>query len=363
MLDSMRRHANSWVFSLLFAVIIFVFAVNFGPWAGRTAGASPYAAEVNGRVVSFGDFRRAFDDAMRMQQQFNPNFTADLAYKSGMPKKVLESLVQRELLAQLAEKNGVVITDEELVQTITGGQAVEKEFYREFAARQGMTVAEFEAMARRELLAARMRGVILSGLPLSDNDLKTSFFIQKDQVAVDYIRLDPSHFLNQDKKVQSELAQKQAEEIVKELAAGKKIENVAVKDLVKKDKGVSPSAKDVVPVFASTELFSRNDPYVRGIGYVAAELAEAAFQLSESSNFTKQPVIANDKIYILALRERKYPDLSEFAKEKENVKAKVLRDRGDEFFNGFMDQLKKSAKIVYNDAILTQQGGEGPVEG
>jgi parvulin-like peptidyl-prolyl isomerase len=365
MLDSMRRHANSWVFSLLFAVIIFVFAVNFGPWAGRVAPAHIYAAEVNGRVIGIAEFNRAFEDAMHMQQQFNPNYTRELAFKTELPKQIVDNLIQRELLAQLAEENGIVISDEELARTITGGQAVNTDAYREaILSKYGMTIAQFEAKERREMLAFRMRDVVISGLPISESDLKTSFFIQNDQVSVDYIRIDPAHFIVKDpplKEGKMDAARLFADEIIKELAAGKKLDQVTHKDLIKKDKGVSPNAKDIAPVFASTDLFARNDPYVKGFGYMTPEVTQAAFDLSETSKYSSKPILSNDKLYIFALKERKHPDASEFTKNKDALKEKLLRDRGPEFFNGFLDQLKKNAKIVYNDALL--QGGEAPVEG
>ncbi len=52
MLDFMRRNANSWIMVLLFGIIIFVFAINFGPWAGNVTPTVPYAAVVNNEPIS-----------------------------------------------------------------------------------------------------------------------------------------------------------------------------------------------------------------------------------------------------------------------------------------------------------------------
>src|SRR5258708_2590679 len=118
MLDSMRRHANSWVFSLLFAVIIFVFAINFGPWAGQVGGDASYAAEVNGRVITVAEFQSAYGSQMRMLQMFRPGYTTEQAEKDGLRSLVLDQLVGQELLAQLAETNNLAVTDHELVSAI-----------------------------------------------------------------------------------------------------------------------------------------------------------------------------------------------------------------------------------------------------
>src|SRR5688572_23602695 len=50
MLEMMRKNANSWLMVLLFSIIIFVFAINFGPWAGRVGGGEAFAAWVNNKV-------------------------------------------------------------------------------------------------------------------------------------------------------------------------------------------------------------------------------------------------------------------------------------------------------------------------
>src|SRR5438093_809294 len=104
MLDFMRRNANSWIMILLFAIIIFVFAINFGPWAGsQLTEGTHYAAIVNNRTISMAEFRTAFMSQMNRIRQFRTDYDETQAEKDGLKQMVLEQLIARELLTQMGQ--------------------------------------------------------------------------------------------------------------------------------------------------------------------------------------------------------------------------------------------------------------------
>lgn len=355
MLDSMRRHANSWVFSLLFAVIIFVFAVNFGPWAGSAVPATLFAVEVNGRGVSMAEFQVQYDNRFAQYQRFFPNLTREQAEAQGFSRGILDSLVQRELLAQLAESYHLTVSDEELrqylKQYLAAGQDIDKEAYERWVSSTfHVSTGEFEAQRRRDLLAERMQEIIVSGVVVGEGDLKTSYVLKNDQVSLDFIRIDPEHFQGKDKEEKLLAAQKYATDIVQELKAGKKLEDVKRPDLSKKEKGAAPTASDVAPVFGTTELFARNAPSIPGFGYSSPEVLSASFELGSANKavFTEQPIVANGKLYVLSLKARKPADMASFEKEKTELREQLMREREQAFFAEFMGHLKKTAKPIYN---------------
>ncbi len=356
MLDSMRRHANSWVFSLLFAVIIFVFAVNFGPWAGRVAPVTLFAVEVNGRAVSMNEFEAFYSDQVSQMQMFR-GVTREQLEQQGFSNQVLDYFVRRELLAQLAEANNLTVTDEEVARQITGGvpfdEEKKKQYEKNIEEQYHITAGEFEARTRRNLLAARMEEILLAGMPITETDLKTSYVIKNEQVAVDFIRIDPAHFQGKDKDQKMEEAKKYAASIIDELKTGKKIDHVVRADLTKKEKGSEPSAADVAPVFGSSELFTRNQVKITGFGFTTPEILSSAFGLAGDTQYTTTPVLANGRLYILALRERKAADLALFDKEKDALRSSILQQRSNEFLNEFVAHLKDKYKdkIVYNEAL------------
>ncbi len=200
MLDFMRKNANSWLMVLLFGIIIFVFAINFGPWAGHEGGALPFAAEVNGRVITLTEFNQIYAGQMRQMQSYRPGYTPQQAETEGLKAMILDHMVSQELLAQTADDNGLIIPDTELAQIIRKrifGDA--KDFDAEQYKRIIHSVfqsneAQFEGMVRRELLAQRAAELITTGANISDDELKQAFTDKKNRVSLEYVRIDPAYF-------------------------------------------------------------------------------------------------------------------------------------------------------------------------
>ena len=119
MLNVFRQHANNWFMVLIFALITFVFVFTFGSWGGgNVSGQMAVAATVNGHAISASQFRNQYQGAMRNMQMYQPGFTPEKAREQGLSAKVLDHLVDQELLAQAAEKRGLSIGDEELADLI-----------------------------------------------------------------------------------------------------------------------------------------------------------------------------------------------------------------------------------------------------
>lgn len=193
MLDMMRRNANSWLMLLIFGAIIVVFAINFGPWAGNVGGDLPYAAMVDGRVISKGEFIEAVGRRRRLMQG-QPN----AASANDVKKQVIDQMISAELLAQLAEDNGIAVSDADVAAYIKKAMfndgPFDREVYdREMAARN-TTAAHFEDMVRRELMTTQMRKLVEAGVHVSDDELKERFDMQNNRARLDVLSVDPLHF-------------------------------------------------------------------------------------------------------------------------------------------------------------------------
>lgn len=413
MLDSMRRNANSWVFSLVFAVIIFVFAINFGPWAGRISADTPtYAVQVNGRIIGVSEYQSAMG---RMRERFS-GMTDEQVEKLGLSSRIVDGLIERELLAQLAESNNLVVTDKDLVAQIKKNLFAGQEelmnpetYERIIESNFQMTAGEFDELQRREILASRMAKILKTSVHVTDSDLKSVFATENDLVSVNYIRINPTFFTeatlpsepemnkwateNEEKlktyyeknlaqfvsaeqpavqkkfvDVRSEIAKKlwlsnhqldkakkYAQEILAELKAGKKLDKISPKGLVRTAEGSKPVLTETAPVFASTSLFSKTGVLAQGI---TREVAAAAYGLSSEKAYVEEPVLSRDNLYIVELKERKMPDDAQFEKEKEALRKKLTENRANEFLRGYIDVMKKSAKIVKNPSLFDPQQEE-----
>jgi peptidyl-prolyl cis-trans isomerase D len=119
-----KRFTKSIVASILFGAIIlvFVFFNLGGQQLGRVGGG--IAAEVNNTVISFGDYQK---EMRRMMSQFGMQDMDNDFQRNFLQSQALNGLIQRELVAQLASKNGIYATSDEIRDIIVGDIDVFKE--------------------------------------------------------------------------------------------------------------------------------------------------------------------------------------------------------------------------------------------
>lgn len=202
MLGYMRKHSQSFLIYLVFAVLIVVFAFTFGPGGQGCGVASEQAAVVNGETIGMQEFQRSYTSEFYRWQSRNPEFfNAEQAKKMNLRGRVLDSLVNRRLLAQEAKRRGLMITDAELRTSITENPQFQVDGAFDLAAyqsivnqRYGMPVARFEMMQRREMLANKMIDLVLADVLISDAELETEFRVQRDRAQVNFVRFDPQRF-------------------------------------------------------------------------------------------------------------------------------------------------------------------------
>src|SRR5690606_19738274 len=97
----------------------------------------------------------------------------------GVPKQVLDQMVDTELLAQAAEKNGIVASDQELLDLLHGVPLFQRdgvfdpELYRQnVRGFIGKSDADFETELRRSLSAQKMVDVVAHGAQVSTDEVK-----------------------------------------------------------------------------------------------------------------------------------------------------------------------------------------------
>jgi peptidyl-prolyl cis-trans isomerase D len=208
MLEQMRKSSQSLLIYVLFGIVIAVFIINFGPQSrggcdGPAMSGDHYAAKVGGDVVSASDFRYGFLVLGGAQ------YPANAAKASRLNETVMDKLIERELLAQEAERLGYVVTDEEVEDAIADSRMIGLGYPRAIARVQkegkfnydafknfvqyelGLTPKTFVEEQKRELLAARVRELLRSGVKVSPDEVKADFQRKGEQVNLEYLRFTP----------------------------------------------------------------------------------------------------------------------------------------------------------------------------
>jgi peptidyl-prolyl cis-trans isomerase D len=227
MLDAFRSQGlKNTIYGLLIASIIVVFVLQFRPGGGPKGGAlkQDCAAEVRGECVSSRDFRTTFGLVARRED--------DARFKRlQIRKRIVDGLVERELLVRDASRLGVAVSDDDLNAALTAGHVLvsmpaelpdmtvgyqiglsperpmrvlpvkgpdgqfdKKEYEKALRRYINRGAAEFREMQQKEHLAARVRDLVRSRVRVSDDEALGEYVRRKARATAKYVRFDRSWF-------------------------------------------------------------------------------------------------------------------------------------------------------------------------
>ncbi len=224
MLDVMRSNARSSLIVLIFGAIIVTFIFSFGRGSSgyRTRTPETWAAKVNGDVVTAGDFAQAYASRFRqMSAQRGGKYTTDNARQDDLKRLTLKSLVDQELIAQQSKDLGIVVTDQELSETIAKSPQFQQkgtfdfDYYKRLVENgYGMSVPRFEDSWRRDMLRAKVLQSVLNGAQVSDDEVRAWYVAQHEEASMAYVKF--TGFMFRDK---AQVTDAEAEEYAKAHAA------------------------------------------------------------------------------------------------------------------------------------------------
>jgi peptidyl-prolyl cis-trans isomerase D len=186
---------------VIFGVITLVFILAFGPWVGADlSGNAPFAARVNGRVISTAQFQASYSNRFRTMQMFRKDYNVDAAKKENLKQQVIDALIDQELLAQQAEKYQLTVTDQKVAQIIKerffgpDTPFSRDQYKRVVNGIYQTTEVRFENQIRREQMATEMEEVIRNSEQISEDEMRKAYENQNNRADLDVVRIDPNYF-------------------------------------------------------------------------------------------------------------------------------------------------------------------------
>ncbi len=244
MLEQMRNNSGSLITYVLFSMIIIVFIFTFGavdPSEACRGGAVQSVAEINGNEVSEKDLamaarlipdfpapraqsQRAITDRV-YYRQFRYPYTPlrgkfvnrssvcpsligciDFGVRPGMaelqidpreipvvePQKAMEHLTETLLVSDAADQLGLVTSNDELrdrvkPQFLNPDKTFDKERWLGHVNRSGAGASRYEAFLRQELQREKLIALNLSGLVISDFELRFYHRLANEKVRVEFV--------------------------------------------------------------------------------------------------------------------------------------------------------------------------------
>ena len=200
MLDVLRSNAKSTFPWIIVIGIVVVFAINFGPGSlsksgGCAAHAPPFAARVNGKIISAAEWEREYRQLYQLfRAQAGEAFSRELAEQLGLSRQAMEQLIDRELVVQEARKRGVTVTRAELTRAVHEMPAFQEngqfkfEVYEESARSAYGSAAKFEAALKDGLLYQKMMTAVRETVKLSDAEVRSAWESDADRVQLSFVR-------------------------------------------------------------------------------------------------------------------------------------------------------------------------------
>jgi peptidyl-prolyl cis-trans isomerase D len=220
MLDRMRRHKGWLKWSLALVVLAFVifYIPDFLQPQTATVGVMPreIIAEVEGRPLRVTDFQQRYLAQLEAyRSQLGSTVDEALLRQLGIDQQVLQILIEEQVAAIEAERQGIQVSDEELAEEIVSlpvfqesGQFIGQERYRQFLMSQNppVTTTEFESSFRRDLLIDKLRNALTNWIAVSDEELDREYTRRNERVRLQLVAITPDTFRDEVKVSEEDVA-------------------------------------------------------------------------------------------------------------------------------------------------------------
>jgi peptidyl-prolyl cis-trans isomerase D len=199
MLYLMRKHATSWFIKLVLSAIVIVF-VFWGVGSFRE-GKINRVAEVNGNVITIDQYYDAYNNLIEgYKRQFGDNFDESMLEALNIKQQVVNTLIERELIIQEANRLNVRVTDEELAKSIQSISYFQKDgifdnrYYINVLRRNRMSPEQFEASQRQSLLLGKLREMVMGSVKVSEDEAREWFNYNNEMVNLDYVAFESDSY-------------------------------------------------------------------------------------------------------------------------------------------------------------------------
>jgi len=217
MLDFIRKKKESVLVKAVFVFIVLSFiGTIFLVWGkgsdGMGGGSTGYAAKVNGKNISFDEYRNAYENIRNNYMQlYGQAMPAELEKVLGLKKIALDSLIDNRLTLAEAKKMGIKVTKEEVSTAIAGMPYFQKDgkfsfdLYQQILKSQRITANDFEESQKMELTIRKARNSVTENVKISDEDALSQYRKENDKIELEYAAYGPSDVIGEIKPTETEL--------------------------------------------------------------------------------------------------------------------------------------------------------------
>jgi peptidyl-prolyl cis-trans isomerase D len=206
MLKVLRENVKylSWILWVVIGVFVLFVFVDFGGGVSGLGPAQTTAARVGSHKVSLAEFQQQYRETeQRLRQLYGEAFTPEQARQLRLPLRVLDEMVNKQILLAEARGLGLAVTDAELREAILAvpvfkddkGRFVGDATYAEILKSNNRTVDLFESGLREELLLQKLNNALLANVWVSDQEVERAYRDQTEKAKIRYVQMPRNRFL------------------------------------------------------------------------------------------------------------------------------------------------------------------------
>jgi peptidyl-prolyl cis-trans isomerase D len=206
MLDRMRRHKNWLKWSLFIVVIAFIllYIPSFMRTPGIPLGTQDVVASVEGRDITVGRFRRAYQQQIQQyRNQFGGNMDERLLRQLGIDQRIVQQMIEEEAALAEAQKLGIQASDQEVQERIKSlpyfqenGHFIGEARYRQMlqAANPPLRTDEFEDQVRRSIVVEKLQAALTDWISVTDAEVDAAFKRRNEKVKLSVVNFPADKF-------------------------------------------------------------------------------------------------------------------------------------------------------------------------
>lgn len=210
MLSFLRRHARSWLMSVILGIIIFVFVLYFG--SNRGSQSTQAIAVIDGKAISEGEFHDEYGKLMDIARlRYGAKLTPEAIKEMGLKKMAYDSLLNRQIIIAKAADLKVQVSDGELMNMLMSMPALQtdgvfdKRKYQQLLRYNKTSAEDFENSQKINLTANKIESLIRDGIKVSDKEIFDVYAMQNQKINVNFVQIAGKDIKNKIVPTETEL--------------------------------------------------------------------------------------------------------------------------------------------------------------
>jgi hypothetical protein len=350
MINVMRTKFGPKIIGGIIAVIAGVFVISGVFLPGSGSQAPSVAGEVNGEIVSYGEFSRALNQRIEfMKNMMGGKVSEETLAQFKIREAVFQDLAQKKLMAQIAKKEGFYPSAEQIREAILKMPVFNKEgrfdpmLYKNVLSQNQYTPTRFEELIGADLMEQNFRNYVSGIARVTPSDIERSLQESKNRRKLKYVYVDS--------------------ETLRKTGSSTNLDQLAA-DLEKKmlplvtsgnSAQVAQLLKDKKAKIQTSDWLSSQNDMIQGVGSLRSVQSEVfAMKKGEPAKAFR---ILGGTLYATVADLESYDAAKVTEKERSETSSRLQSMKQNEIYNDLLKSWMKKAKITRNDRVVVGNGG------